>query len=156
MRNWTRKRVSERWGLPFWDIVQNICDMGFNRTKAAMIVGMERRGFNALLRETPEHNPWGSSNVVASYVRDTGESFVQALMRLQHEGHSYDSAARALGYVGKGAGTALKHAMKSRGLDVKFEWVRPKAAERKKTERGPNIQKGWPTWDKVYEMGKSK
>ena len=152
--NWTRKRISERWGRPFWDVVRDVHYQGFNRTKAALIVGMERRAFNALLRQNPSENPWGSSNVIATYVLDTGEPFVEALSRLQSEGHSYDSAARALGYAGKGAGTALKHAMQARGVEVKFEWIRPEAAIRKKSDRGPNMEKGWPTWEKVYAICK--
>lgn len=150
--NWTRKRVAERWGLPFWDIVQNLYDLGFNRTKAACALGMERCGFNALLRQNPHVNPWGSSNVIANYVRDTGEPFVAAIKRMQKEGYSLGKAARALGYLGDGASTALKHAMRTRGVFVKFEATRPVRAVVKKTARGPNMQKGWPTWVKVYEI----
>ena len=150
--NWTRRRISERWGLPFWQLVADIYDQGFNRTKAALIIGMQRQAFNALLIQHPQNNPWGCSNVVANYVRDTGEPFRDALLRMQREGHSYDSAGRALGYVGKGAGTALRHAMTSRGIDVKFEWVRPIKDKPKRVDRVPNIGKGWPTWEKIYAM----
>lgn len=152
MSNVTRKRVTERWGVPFWQLVSDIYEQGFNRTDAARIVGMQRRYFSALLMQHPNDNPWGSSNVVANYVRDTGEPFRDALLRMQREGYSYDAAGRALGYVGKGAGTALRHAMKARGIDVKFEWVPPVKEKPIRVDRGPNVQRGWPTWEQIYAM----
>lgn len=148
----TRNQISERWGVPFWELLRDIYDQGFNRTQAARIIGMQPRYLSSLLTQYREMSPWGSSNVIANYVRDTGEPFITALLRMQREGHSYDSAGRALGYVGKGAGTALRHAMASRGIDVKFEWIRPIKEKPKRVDQGPNIGKGWPTWEKIYAM----
>lgn len=151
MSNVTRKRVSERWGIPFWQLVSDIYEQGFNRTKAAFILGMQRQAFNALLAKNPQDNPWGSSNVVANYVRDTGEPFRDALLRMQREGYSLAAAGRAIGFVG-GGGCGLTHAMKARGIDIKFEWVRPVKVTPKRVNRGPNVQRGWPTWEKIYAM----
>lgn len=146
---WTHKRITERWGVPFWDLVRDIFDQGFNRTQAARILGMNVRAFNAMLRRHEGLSPWGSSNIVATYVNDTGEPFLDALLRMQREGYSLAAAGRAIGFRGEGD-CGLKHAMKTRGLDVKFTWVRP---EKKKSELrapGPNMYKGWPTWKQIY------
>ena len=149
--NWTQRRISERWGVPFWDLLHDICDQGFNRTKAAYILGMQRQAFNAILIQHPQGNPWGSSNIVANYVRDTGEPFRDALLRMQREGYSLAAAGRAIGFVG-GGGDGLRHAMRVRGIDIKFEWVRPVKVTPKRVGRGPNIGKGWPTWGQIGSM----
>lgn len=149
--NWTRRRIAERWGVPFWDLVRDIFDQGFNRTQAAQIVGMQGRAFNALLRRYEELSPWGSSNIVATYVRDTGEPFLDALLRMQSEGYSLAAAGRAIGFRG-GGGCGLTHAMKARGIDIKFTWVRPEKPKPKKRVVEPNLYKGWPTWKQVFAM----
>ena len=149
--NWTRRRVSERWDMPFWQLVADIYDQGFNRTKAALILGMQGRAFNAILIQHPRDNPWGSSNIVANYVRDTGEPFRDALLRMQREGYSLAAAGRTIGFVG-GGGDGLRHAMRVRGIDIKFEWVRPVKVTPKRVDRGPNIGKGWPTWGQIESM----
>ena len=138
--------------MPFWDLVRDIFDQGFNRTKAAHIMGMQGRAFNSLLQQYPDENPWGSSNIVANYVRDTGETFKDALLRMQREGYSLSAAGRAIGFRG-GGGCGIVHAMKVRGINIKFTYMRPKKP--KKADRGPSITKGWPTWAKIYEIGQT-
>lgn len=151
MSNVTRKRVTERWGIPFWQLISDIHEQGFNRTQAAAIVGMQRRYFSALINAHPQDNPWGSSNVVANYVRDTGEPFRDALLRMQREGYSLAAAGRAIGFVG-GGGDGLRHATKARGIDVRFDWVRPVKQTPRRLDKGPNVTTGWPTWDKIAVM----
>lgn len=148
----TRKQIAQRWGVPFWLLLSDIFDQGFNRTQAARIVGMQPRYLSSLLTKYRDKSPWGSPNVIANYVRDTGEPFMDALLRMQKEGFGYGSAARAFGYVGKGAATALRHAMASRGIDIKFKWVRPIKKKPVRVGRGLNMGKGWPTWEKIYAM----
>lgn len=152
--NWTRKRVAERWGMPFWELVAAIYEQGFNRRQAGQIVGMEPKGFRALLSQHPERNPWGSPNVVANYVRDTGEPFKDALLRMQREGYSGNAAARAIGFSGQRTASGLRYAMKVRGIEVEFK---KKAAppKLKPISRGPAVYKGWPTWGRIYEMAQS-
>lgn len=118
--NWTRKRVEERWGVPFWQLVNDLHAQGFNRTKAAAALGMDKGGFAALVRNSSTNNPWGSPNIVANYVRDTGESFRDALQRMAREGYSFSAATRAIGFAGMNPGAGLRYAMKVRGIEVKF------------------------------------
>jgi hypothetical protein len=113
---------------------------------------MERNAFTALLRANQDNNPWGSSNVVANYVRDTGEPFRDALLRMQREGYSLNQVNRAIGFCGASQNSGIRYAMKVRGIDIKFEWVPPVKVKRKKVDRGPNVTKGWPTWEQVYAM----
>lgn len=155
-RSWTRNRVSERWGIPFWDLIRDIFDQGFNRAKAAAIVGMDRNAFTALMRANPDNNPWGSCNVVANYVRDTGEPFRDALLRMQREGYSLNMVNKAIGFCGASQNSGIRYAMKVRGIEMQFDWAPPKKAKRKKADRGPNVTKGWPTWGQVYAMVKNR
>lgn len=147
--NWTRKRITERWGVPFWDLVKDFHDQDFNRTKTAAALGMEKNGFTLLLRDNPDNNPWGSPNIVAKYVRDTGEPFRDALLRMQREGYSLNAVSRAIGFSGRSSNAGLKYAMKARGIDIKFEKVKRVRETRK---RSPNVTTGWPTWEQVYAM----
>ncbi len=149
----TRKRVSERWGIPFWQLVRDIHAQDFNRAKAAAILGMDSTGFTAILRANPNENPWGSPNVVANYVRDTGEPFKDALLRMQREGYSLNAASLAIGFAGNNSSYGLKYAMRVRGIDIKFE--RSPKDERKKVDRGPDVTRGWPSWEKVYAMSRA-
>lgn len=148
--NGTRKRIEARWGIPFWDLLSDICGQGFNRTQAAAIVGMQRQAFSALLMGHPERNPWGTSNIVATYVRDTGEPFRDALLRMQAHGYSLCAASKAIGFAGV---NGLKHAMRARGIELVFTHTREFKPPKKAHDRGPNVTKGWPTWEKIYEIG---
>ncbi len=152
MLNVTRKRVADRWGLPFWQLIRDIQAQDFNRAEAAKIVGMGYKGFTALLRDNPDKNPWGSCNVVVNYVRDTGEPFRDALLRMQREGYSFNRASREIGFSGANTAYGLKYAMKARGIEVKFEWVRQPKEARKKVDRGPNVTTGWPSWQQIDVM----
>lgn len=152
LKKWTRRRISERWGMPFWDVVRDLEAQSLNRFQAAAALGMDRNGFTLLLRQHPEHNPWGSPNVVANYVRDTGESFRAALERMAAEGYSLNAASRAIGFAGRQQNSGLRYAMKVRGIEVPFCWRPVAKAKPRKLPRGPNIQKGWPTWEQIYKL----
>lgn len=154
MKKWTQNRISERWGIPFWDIVRDLEFQGLNRTQAAAALGMEKNGFTMLMRNNPDTNPWGSPNVVANFVRDTGETFRGALERMSREGYSINAASRAIGFSGRSTSYGLVYAMKARGIEIDFTWVPPVKEKPKKVDRGPNVTKGWPTWEKVYGMAR--
>lgn len=149
--NWTRRRIAERWGFPFWNLVWDLEAQSLNRFQAADALGMDRNGFTMLLRQNPGLNPWGSPNVVANYVRDTGEPFRDALLRMAAEGYSLNAASRAIGFAGWASNAGLRYAMKVRGIQVPFQWVRPVKAKAHKPVDS-NFTTGWPTWKQVYAM----
>jgi hypothetical protein len=150
--NWTQKRIAERWGIPFWQLVSDLHAQDFNRTKAAAALGMDKNGFTLLLRNNPDENPWGSPNIIANYIRDTGESFRDALERMSREGYSLNAASRAIGFSGLSSNFGLKYAMRARGIDVKFKEIPSIRKSRKPVEKGPNVTTGWPTWGQIYAM----
>lgn len=152
MKKWTQNRISERWGIPFWNIVHDLEYQGLNRTQAAAALGMEKNGFTALMRDNPDRNPWGNPNIVVNYVRDTGETFRDALLRMKQEGYSLNAASRAIGFSASCQSSGLRYAMKVRGIDIKFDWVKTVKEKPKTVDRGPDVTKGWPTWKQVYEM----
>lgn len=145
-----QRQIEARWGVPFWQLVSDFADQGLPRSDVAKALGYHRDGFYDLLTRNPRKDPFESSNIVASYVRETGESFRAALERMAADGMSKNAAAVAIGYADS---WSLGRAMIARGITVKFT---PKLGRPRihpvPVERGPNVTSGWPSWGQVYAM----
>lgn len=148
--NMTRQRVSERWGMPFWDLIKDFADQGLSRFDTARALGYRPDSFCSLLAANPMKDPFELSNRPLAYLRDTGETFGEAVQRMALSGMTVTEAALAIGYS---CPSGLRHAMRARGIIVEFR--RPSRKPRRTVERAPNMQKGWPTWEKIYQMGRN-
>jgi len=146
--NMTRRRVTERWGVPFWELLKDFADQGLSRFDTARALGYRPDSFCTLLSAHPRKDPFESSNKPLAYLRDTGETFGEAGERMAAAGMTVTEAALAIGYS---CPSGLRYAMRTRGISVDFR--RP-ARKRKNPSagRGPNITKGWPTWERVYAI----
>lgn len=145
-----QRQIEARWGVPFWQLVADFADQGLPRSDVAKALGYHRDGFYDLLTRNPHKDPFDSSNIVAAYVRESGESFRAALERMAAAGMSKTAAAVAIGYADS---WSLGRAMVARGVIVKFTPAlgRPRIHPLP-VERGPNVSSGWPSWSQVYEM----
>lgn len=113
--------IEARWGVPFWDLLRDLCDQGLSRPDAARALGYESRtelqNFYRLLARNPAKDPWPRHIKIATqYVIDTGESFRDACQRLART-HTITQAAREIGFADCGA---FIHAMRSRGFRAEF------------------------------------
>lgn len=149
--NMTRRRVTERWGLPFWELLKDFADQGLSRFDTARALGYRPDSFCTLLSAHPRKDPFEPSNKPLAYLRDTGETFGEAVERMAAAGMTVTEAALAIGYS---CPSGLRHAMRARGIVVEFQ--RPVRKPKVKSVRGPNITTGWPTWNQVYAMGRNK
>lgn len=116
MRGW--KKVEERWGYPFWNIVWDFAEQGFNRKQTAQALGYSRDAFVHMLRDHPALDPFQSPLVALTYMLDTGEGFRAALERMARQHYTLIEASREIGYSHP---KSLQWAMRSRGIDVKFK-----------------------------------
>lgn len=105
--------VPDRWGYPFWDVVRDFADQGLSRAQVAKAIGYSISSFMALLEKNPERDPFEPSNIVANYVRDSGESLSEAVTHMAARGFTISEAARFIGYEGA---EGLRYAMKVRGI----------------------------------------
>lgn len=140
--------------MPFWQLVADFADQGLPRSDVAKALGYHRDGFYDLLSRNPSKDPFESSNIVAAYVRETGETFRSALERMSAAGMSKNAAAYVIGYSD---GFGLARAMEARGIEIEFKpkLGRPRIREIKEP-RGPGITRGWPSWEEVYKMSPRK
>lgn len=116
-----QRAISERWGVPFWDLLRDLAAQDLSRAGAARALGYEsrteRQNFYSLLARNPDKDPWPSSACIpAQYAIDSGEPFRAACERLAKT-HTISQAAREIGYSDCGP---FIHAMKSRGITVQF------------------------------------
>jgi hypothetical protein len=148
-----KRQVEARWGLEFWQLVRDFADQGLPRCDVAKALGYTRDGFYALLTANPSRDPFEGSNIVAAYIRDSGEGFREALERMRDEGRSWEYAAKAIGYCD---GSRLKRAAQMRGVMIELRGKpgRPRSTVSRKPTVS-NFTTKWPSWNKVYAMGKS-
>lgn len=111
-------------GQSFWEVVSSHAAVGHSRAECAKALGYRSDYFCKLLANNPDKDPFDPYGVVANYVRDTGEYFKPALIRMAKEGLCMTQAARLIGFTSK---HALAYAMRVRGIKVEFpDYVRPK------------------------------
>lgn len=122
--------IEERWGVPFWDLLSDFVDQGFNRKQTAMAIGYGKTLFLQLLRDRPELDPFPPVCPIPSYVKDTGESLRSAVQRMAAEGMTRAEAARAVGYR---CDTNFKEALAARGIEIEFPSRDPIAKLEKRT-----------------------
>lgn len=108
-----RRVVPDRWGYPFWEVVRDFADQGLSRAQVAKAIGYSVSSFMDLLLKNPERDPFEPSNIVANYVRDSGESLSEAVAHMAARGFTISEAARFIGYEGA---EGLRYAMKVRGI----------------------------------------
>lgn len=150
-----KRQVEARWGVEFWQLVSDFAEQGLTRFDTARAIGYHPQSFCDLLSSNPGKDPFEPFIRATAYLRDTGETMGQALQRMAAEGRSWGYAARVIGY---NEGHALKRVAVARGIKVQMNEKhtgRPRKHQERKEPRGPNVTDGWPSWAKVYEMGKS-
>lgn len=108
-------QVEERWGMRFWQLISDFAHQGLPRSDVAKAIGYTTHGFYELLYKNPELDPFEDSNIVAGYVRDSGEAFSAAVNRMAGQGLSGRKIAHAVGYADW---TSAKKALEARGLQV--------------------------------------
>lgn len=120
-----RRVVPDRWGYPFWEVVRDFAEQGLSRAQVAKAIGYSVSSFMDLLLKNPESDPFEPANIVANYVRDSGESLKDALAEMAARGFTISEAARFIGYEGA---EGLRYAMKARGIpDPGFQRKKAKA-----------------------------
>jgi hypothetical protein len=144
-----KRQIEARWGVCFWDLVADFADQGLPRSDVAKALGYSRAGFYELLWDNPDRDPFESANIVAAYVRDSGETLRQAVTRMAKQGYTGRKAAETIGYYDW---WGLKRALDARGISVEFK-AKPR---RKPPPVGPDVSRGWPTWKQIDRMTKSK
>lgn len=120
--NSPQKRVPQRWGYPFWEVVRDFADQGLTRFDVARAIDCTPQHFCKLLTANPDKDPFEPYGVVEAYVRHTGEAFGDALRRMAAEGKTHAEASREIGFTGKGP--SLQYAMDVRGIEVAFRRAR--------------------------------
>lgn len=147
----TKREVSTRWGMDFWQLIADFADQGLSRFDTARAIGYRPDSFCHLLARTPDKDPFEASAIALAYLKDTGENLRQALERMAAEGRSWGYAARAIGYC---RGHVLKKAAAKRGILVRMNSkhtgrprLHPVAPKR------GDLTLNWPSWEKVYAMG---
>lgn len=100
-----------------WDQVRNHAAKGLSRAATAKRLGYNPDYFCKLLADNPDKDPFDPYGVVANYIRDTGEQFKPALIRMAKEGYCLSQAARLIGFT---AHNSLSYAMRVRGIKVAF------------------------------------
>lgn len=146
-----QRQVEERWGVLFWNLIADFADQGLTRFDTARALGYHPHSFCDLLARHPSKDPFEPFIRATAYLRDTGETMGQALKRMAEEGRSWGYAARIIGYSD---GHVLKRVAAARGIDVVMNSKhtgRPRL--RAVAPKNDNLTVGWPSWDKVYEMG---
>ena len=141
------RQIEKRWGVEFWRLVSDFAEQGLPRSDVGKALGYSRDGFYDLLARNPGKDPFDSYDHAAAYVKETGESLGDALRRMARNRYTWAQAAAEIGYAG---GWALKRAAELRGIKVDFGTKRGRPRNRQvKAGRGPDVTRGWPTWDKV-------
>lgn len=142
--------VSQRWGMPFWDLVADFAHQELSRRATARAMGLDPTYFYLLLSDNPDKDPFPTYTVVQSYLNDTGETFREALQRMADAGMGVSAVATAIGFKRT---NSLRYAMAVRGIEIDFPT--PQRKGRPKPKGRINMYKGWPTWEKINQMGKS-
>lgn len=147
-----KRQIEARWGVEFWKLVSDFAEQGLSRFDTARALGYHPHSFCYLLASNPGKDPYEPFIRAAAYLKDTGETIRQALERMAAEGRSWGYAARVIGYSD---GYALKRTAEARGIAVEMTSVhgRPRKREERKALREPGISGGWPSWEKIYEIG---
>ena len=112
-----RKVLEAEWNMPLMDILNVLAARGMTRRQAADELGLNCDHMNAMVAASDEECPWERVDVVANWVRDTGEPFGDALRRMAAQGYTLTEAAIAVGYSDC---TGLINCMKARDLVVDF------------------------------------
>lgn len=146
-----QQKISQRWGMPFWHLVSDLAAQDLTRRDTARALGFDDSYFYTLLAEHPEQDPFPPYHVVHSYVKDSGETFREALERMIDLGWGVSAIAVAMGFKRT---NSLHYAMKVRGINLKFKPVSRKVKPRT-LRTGPYLSTGWPTWEQVYAMGQT-
>lgn len=144
-----KRQVEARWGMPFWDLLAEFAEQGLTRFDTARAIGYRPDSLCALLNANQDKDPFDLSNKVIGYLRDTGETFSDAVARMAAQGLTVTEAAHAIGYS---CPSALRYAMRTRGIAAIFSHHKRK--EKRSIPRGPNVTKGWPTWERIYALGR--
>lgn len=118
---------------------------GYGRSEVAREIGYRVDSFSKLLKQNPDKDPFPSVFLPANYYAETGEPFGAAVKRMAAQGMSAMQVALQVGYSNH---TALKRALKARGIEVEFAKIR---AVKPGLVRSPQVSRGWPTWAKIYE-----
>lgn len=100
-----------------WEQIRNHANEGWSRAETARHLGYRADYFCKLLAAHPDKDPFDQYGVVVNYVRDTGEQFKTALVRMAKEGYCLSQAARLIGFTQH---NALRYAMRVRGIKVVF------------------------------------
>lgn len=140
-----KRQVEARWGVPFWKLVGDFAEQGLSRFDTARALGYRPDSFCTLLSGNPGKDPFDPSDRALGYLRDTGESLSQAVQRMAAQGMLATEIARVIGYRDA---CGLKRALETRGIEVQFP-VRSKAPKRMSIGLGPNVSRGWPTWEQI-------
>lgn len=125
VRGSRQRDIEERWGVPFWNLVEDLHGQGLNQRDAGRALGYETWNqyiaFRQVLERSGDRNPWQHClSVPAQYGVDTGESFRAACERLAKT-HTITQAAIAVGYADVGP---FVSAMRARGISVQFRTMR--------------------------------
>lgn len=128
----TRAEIEARWGMPFWDLVEQFAAQELTRFDTGRALGMHPSNFTKILRANPDRNPFDHSSVVTRYVIESGETFGSALRRMAEQGYSLRQAATAIGFAQL---SGLAYAMRVRGIEVKF-------CKALKSKVGPPVREG--------------
>lgn len=142
-RSYRMSEISMRLREPAWSVISRLADKGMTRGAVAKEVGYNPTRFLKVLADHPELDPFPSSNKVAAYIADTGESFAAAVKRMAAQGMSVNATAKKIGYA---CGSGLAQALRARGLEVEFQ-ERRKAAPKVKKERRKWVERGGPKGD---------
>lgn len=143
-----KRQIENRWGIPFWELVKNFAEQGLSRFDTARALGYRPDSFCTMLSENPGKDPFDSSDRALGYLKDTGESLGHAVHRMAAQGMLATHIARVIGYRDA---CGLKRALKIRGIEVEFP-VYKRAPKRARIAIGPNVSRGWPTWEQIYKM----
>lgn len=149
-----KRQVEARWGVPFWQLIRDFAEQGLSRSDTARAIGYRIDSFCHMLAQNPGRDPFDAFIVAQAYLNDTGETMRQALERMSKEGRSWGYAARQIGY---GDGHSLKRAAMARGINAQMNSThtgRPRVRPIAPPKEVP-MTTGWPSWEKVYAMGKN-
>lgn len=132
-RNLRRLEIENRWGCDLWALISDFAEQGLSRAQTAKALGYSVPHFCAMLRDREDVDPFEAYGVVANYVRETGESFGEALRRMAAAGYTFAQAQREIGYCDNG--NPLRYAMRVRGLNIQFRSLeaRPKIVKPTRT-----------------------
>lgn len=152
MKRMTQLQVETRWGVKFWNLIADFADQGLTRFDTARSIGYRTDSFCDLLARSPDKDPFDHSIISLRYLCETGESFKGALERMALEGRTWGYAAKCIGYQD---GRTLRRAAENRGWSIALLIVVGRPRTRREVLKNIEVTRGWPTWNKVYEIEKN-